>query len=387
MLRILLVDHDEAYLDSLRSLFETLSSEFACTYAVSAEKARFHLERQPFDAVIANMRMPEETGAELLSKVHQTYPKISRLLMTAQSDMEAMATWYGVTQQFVLKPCDGEKLIQTLRDLSDLRSKTQSPYVFDIVGKFQTLPTMDPAYLELMKLLTAGASSDQIAVSLAKDSVFSARILQLSNSPYFGPARRVVSLTDAINILGHNLTRTLLISHQASKFCKAKHGKYMAMIGEQTEKIATVMKIITPKEYRSDEATSIGILSNVGKYILLAAEPEAYGKILEETKGNPSEAYRLEQERFKTTHAEIGGFLLGLWGLPYSAIRAVTNHHIKGEIVQSPALYALDLADRVAFSATGEVEVPDPIDYDDPFRMDAKLRDWKTNFTMERSAI
>jgi HD-like signal output (HDOD) protein len=41
----------------------------------------------------------------------------------------------------------------------------------------------------------------------------------------------------------------------------------------------------------------------------------------------------VEQDRFGVSHAEVGGYLLGIWGLPYSLVEAVANHHRPDRII------------------------------------------------------
>ena len=46
------------------------------------------------------------------------------------------------------------------------------------------------------------------------------------------------------------------------------------------------------------------------------------------------------------THAEVGGYLLGIWGLPYPIVEAVANHHVPGRVASSgfDALTAVHVA-------------------------------------------
>lgn len=41
-----------------------------------------------------------------------------------------------------------------------------------------------------------------------------------------------------------------------------------------------------------------------------------------------------EIEVIGASHAEIGAYLLGIWGLPYPVVEAVAHHHQPGRIVQ-----------------------------------------------------
>jgi len=50
----------------------------------------------------------------------------------------------------------------------------------------------------------------------------------------------------------------------------------------------------------------------------------------------------VEREHLGTTHADIGAYLLGLWGLPYDVIEAVARHHTPW-----PDVEVLDIATAV----------------------------------------
>jgi HD-like signal output (HDOD) protein len=50
--------------------------------------------------------------------------------------------------------------------------------------------------------------------------------------------------------------------------------------------------------------------------------------------------WQAEHEIYGVMHAEVGAYLLGLWGLPYPLVEAVANHHMPKR-VQHPGLDAL----------------------------------------------
>jgi hypothetical protein len=69
------------------------------------------------------------------------------------------------------------------------------------------------------------------------------------------------------------------------------------------------------------------MLHDVGKLILAAHRPDELAALLAAagTSGRPLHA--IERERTGVTHAEIGAYLLTLWGLPPRIIEAVAHHH------------------------------------------------------------
>jgi HD-like signal output (HDOD) protein len=55
--------------------------------------------------------------------------------------------------------------------------------------------------------------------------------------------------------------------------------------------------------------------------------PEQYTRVLEKSALTGEPVLQLEQEEFGATHAEVGAYLLGLWGLPNPVVEAVALHH------------------------------------------------------------
>jgi HD-like signal output (HDOD) protein len=81
-----------------------------------------------------------------------------------------------------------------------------------------------------------------------------------------------------------------------------------------------------------------GILHDIGKLILLKV-PRQYKKVMnfiERTKV----CYPLEAEYIvmKTSHAELGAYLLGLWGIPDNVVEAVAFHHNPSRLLDDKSI-------------------------------------------------
>ena len=57
---------------------------------------------------------------------------------------------------------------------------------------------------------------------------------------------------------------------------------------------------------------------------LASSLPEEYERVTARTEVIPLEA---ERELFGATHADLGGYLMGLWGLPPAVVDAISLHH------------------------------------------------------------
>ena len=102
--------------------------------------------------------------------------------------------------------------------------------------------------------------------------------------------------------------------------------------GEHSQQVGAVARAIAKAEEmpRSivDDAFVAGLLHDVGELVLASSLPEQFARASAQSGANGLAA---EMEIFGTTHAEVGGYLLGLWGLPARVIEGISLHHLPGE--------------------------------------------------------
>lgn len=72
--------------------------------------------------------------------------------------------------------------------------------------------------------------------------------------------------------------------------------------------------------------------------------------VLGNSNKSPENVLELERHAFGVTHAQVGAYLLGLWGLPSPITGAISFHHTPGRTTES------------AFSVLAAVYVADQID-------------------------
>ena len=76
-----------------------------------------------------------------------------------------------------------------------------------------------------------------------------------------------------------------------------------------------------------DDALTAGLLHDIGKLVLACAFSSQYKSILSRAAEEKIGMWAAEREVLGCSHAEIGAYLLGLWGLPHSIVEAVAWHH------------------------------------------------------------
>jgi HD-like signal output (HDOD) protein len=110
-----------------------------------------------------------------------------------------------------------------------------------------------------------------------------------------------------------------------------------------------------------DDAFMAGILHDVGKLVLMKVEPDGFAECQARARSERRPTYEVERERFGVSHAEVGGYLLGIWGLPYPIVEAVANHHAPGRVTQPRAdvLTAVYVGDLLVHEQEGRMAAAD----------------------------
>jgi two-component system NtrC family sensor kinase len=111
MYKILWVDDDSNVLDSARRLFK--SSPWELVPASSAEAARELILRETFAAIVADQRLQQASGVDLLEFAKEKAPSTSRILLTGAVEVAVVeeAVNRGHVFRFVSKPWDNEQLL------------------------------------------------------------------------------------------------------------------------------------------------------------------------------------------------------------------------------------------------------------------------------------
>ena len=88
-----------------------------------------------------------------------------------------------------------------------------------------------------------------------------------------------------------------------------------------------------------------GLIHDIGKLILLQT-PDYTEKIHKQMAANNCSFIEAEYELYETSHTEVGGYLLGLWGLPVSILEIAAFHPLplKPEDVEASPMSAVHLA-------------------------------------------
>jgi HD-like signal output (HDOD) protein len=86
------------------------------------------------------------------------------------------------------------------------------------------------------------------------------------------------------------------------------------------------MRLVRHHDNR-DHAAAAALLQDVGQLIRASCEPDVFGPLLRRAVEEHRPLHEVEHEAQGFTHADVGAYLLTLWGLPPEVVDAVSHHH------------------------------------------------------------
>ena len=343
--RILFVDDEDLALRGLNRLLYSMREEWDMEFLDSGEKALKRMAAAPFDVIISDMRMPGMNGAELLNEVMKRHPKTVRLILSGYADRELILKCVGSTHQYLSKPCDADALKMTIRRAAELERTMKTDALRQLVTRCVELPSVPAVFSEMVEALQDPESDiETIGSIVVKDGAMTAKILKLVNSAFFGLGHKISEPNEAVAYLGTDTIKSLVLFANAfAEYERIKLNNFsVEALWAHSLVAARAAKIVATYEDAerklADEAYVAGLLHDVGKLVFAANLPEEYQKALDLAREKKISLAAAEREIFGVDHADIGGYLLGLWGLPVPVVEAIALHHRPRKVVQKTFL-------------------------------------------------
>ena len=374
--KVLFVDDEANVLSGLRRMLRSQRQVWDMQFANGGAAALELMANQSFDVVVSDMRMPGVDGAELLNRVNDLFPDTVRLVLSGQSEHEKIFRAIGPAHQFLSKPCEPNILIETIERACGLKNHLTNVELKRLTSRLTELPSLPDTYRELVAELESDeASLKRVSDKIGSDVGMSAKVLQLVNSSFFGLAKRVESPQHAVSLLGLDILRPLVLSaHAFSHFDELEvPGFSQQALVDHSLAVATIAKRIADSRTTNIEIVNdsfiAGLMHDVGKLVLAANLPTEFSHAIQLAIDENLPLIEAEIQVFESTHAEVGGHLLGLWGIPNPIVEAVTFHHRPSAAAPSDfsPLAAVHVANVLGQSVQSSESVQVLPSFDEPF--------------------
>ena len=331
MKRVLFVDDEPKALEDLKLMLQVQEFPWEAAFASSGKTALDSMAEKPFDVIISDIRMPEMDGAALLKIVCERFPGAVRIVVCSQEEMNGALRTVPVAHQFLLKPCDPHMLRVAVERATSLSDVLSNKMLASTVGSVKDLPVLPRTFMALReKLADPNASVKEVVKLVEQDISISAKILQLVNSALFGLPREISTMNTAVSYLGIDMLHNLVLSAEVFRVFEnaAKlPGFSFEEVHEHSQLTAKIASHIPVPAAVHSAAMVAGLLHDVGKLVLATRSPKHFARALQGAAEEKRPLFAVEQDLMGVSHAEVGAYLLGIWGLPCPVVEAVAHHH------------------------------------------------------------
>jgi putative nucleotidyltransferase with HDIG domain len=388
--RILFVDDEPMVLKGLQRTLRKMRREWDMTFVVSGREALDVLGKKPMDVIVSDLRMPEMDGGRLLAQVKKQHPHVVRIILSGQLDQEMTLKSVRLVHQSLSKPCDAEVLKHTLAKLFALRDFLSDESIKSIISQIESLPSLPAIYTEVIaEMQSDDPSIKKVGEIISKDISMTAKILQMVNSAFFGLFQKIKSPEQAVMMLGMETIKALVLSVKIfSEFNQNSFSWFnIDKLFDHSLTVSMYAKTIIKNENLDqgliNNSMMAGLLHDLGKLILATNFEKPYRQLLAEAQGTGKSLLDLEYETFRTSHAEIGAYLMGLWRLENSIIEAIAFHHLPARSMTQnigllTAVHVGNALDHEARTPPGEnTELQCDTDYLDKLEITSRIPQWR----------
>ncbi len=190
------------------------------------------------------------------------------------------------------------------------------------------LPPADPMLLKLQALQSdPGLGAEAVHQMVQQSPTLGARALGVANSAYYGGARKVSNLKDALRRLGNRRVLSLAQSVIHQRFYVARAAAMTDLLTAnwmQTIFVATLTRELARDRIamHAEDCYLAALMHNIGEVLLVRLVAEQWGETTID-----EEDLRALSEGCRRYHQDLGQALLQAWRLPDACVRLAGRHH------------------------------------------------------------
>lgn len=337
MKRVLFVDPDAVSVERLKQALLPQRAFWSMGFTASGARALEVMERSgACDVVVAELALQDMDGLQFFRDVADRYPETVRISLTQGADPHTLSRAASLSHQFLTKPCDPHHLTVLVGRAFAVRDRLRACPLRRRLHQVGGIPSLPLVYQRVMvEIQSPDSSAASVARIIEQDPGMSAKLLQVVNSAGVGLAHEVSNVQQAVSLLGLEHMRTLVLAAELYSLLdqsKLPRGFSAEVLWRHSLAVAAYAKAIALAEGIEagivDDAFMGGLLHDIGLIVLSTSLPEELGLVLDLAKKEGLPIFEAERRRLGATHAEIGGYLLELWGLPDPVVLAIGFHDL-----------------------------------------------------------
>ncbi|MDO9193779.1 MAG: HDOD domain-containing protein [Undibacterium sp.] len=201
----------------------------------------------------------------------------------------------------------------------------------DVIRQIKDLPTLPTVAQEMLSNLEDDDTSlDMICEKVAMDQSLAAKTLRLANSSYYGANSKVVTLQQAVALLGiKNIKKLILMTSLTNSFPTSRCRNFDSRAFWR-HSIATAIcaeLISRTLKMKHDFAFTAGLLHDIGRLVLVTRFPKEYEQVIAHREQQDCYLLDAEQTVLGIDHVSVGLVLAMQWEFSDAIQDAISGHH------------------------------------------------------------
>ena len=175
-------------------------------------------------------------------------------------------------------------------------------------------------------------SALDLAQVLSTDQALTAKLIRISNSAYYGFARRVSTVREAVLVLGFKQVRQMAVGASVmSAFKGPKRDDVfdLDLFWGHSVAVAAAAEAVAKKTRaaKPEDAFTAGILHDIGRLVIRQVMPEEFAHAVKLARKGEYTLADAEAQVTGFAHDEVGRALGEAWKFPTHLIDVVASHH------------------------------------------------------------
>lgn len=240
------------------------------------------------------------------------------------------------------------------------------PLVAAFVADVETLPLFSGTAMQLMRSVgDESISSTEVARLIGSDAGLTAQLLRIVNSAHYALPRPCATVADAITVLGFARVRRTVAAAvtQGPLTTYLRDSRVVqAFFRHQLLCAAMARHLAIQRGLDGEVAYMGGLMHEIGRLAILIRHPHLTDVLLNVEGKDDHLGKQHERRHFGFDHAQVGGALLGKWGLPDAILEAVYDHESDTQPADpvSAAVWRANLLAHDLIESPDELEQPLP---------------------------
>lgn len=207
------------------------------------------------------------------------------------------------------------------------------PYIEleEVIRKIHDLPSLPQVEQELLnKLNDDNLSLEQIVEKVALDPSLAAKVLKLANTSYYGSNAKVVTIQQAVSMLGTSHLKSLIRTSIFNKCMPSDACHNFDAKAFWRHNIATAIcaeLISRTLHMKHDFAFTAGLLHDIGRLVLASCFPEKYNQVIRCCHQKDCGMLEAERALLGVDHVATGLILAIEWQFSEAIQDAIRGHH------------------------------------------------------------